>query len=423
MSDVTVSVVENNTLVTVSGDVVDISVTENPVTITTGTSGPQGATGVIAATAPITYNSGTQTVAINQAGLTLAQSQITGLVSDLAGKASLGAANAFTVGGHVITNAATAVVPLVLKGAASQSADLLKIQSSAASDLFTVRNDGQITTVAGINATGLSLNSFGGAAVSGRIVHITTSNATLVPLNVRGAASQSANLQEWQNSAGTVLAKIDSTGIIQSANAFQGTGFLNTSGQTTISIATNRNVGLATASGSYGGGQATVFIGNATTVPSSNPSGGGILYVESGALKYRGTSGSAGTLINADGTITATDATVATAANGVGYMGLPQNSTTTGSYTIVAADAGEHIYASATRTVTIPANASVAFPIGTTLTFIAGAGATMTIAITTDTMYLAGAGTTGSRTLAAHGIATAVKTTSTTWLISGNGLT
>jgi hypothetical protein len=38
-------------------------------------------------------------------------------------------------------------------------------------------------------------------------------------------------------------------------------------------------------------------------------------------------------------------------------------------------------------------------------------------------MYLAGAGTTGSRTLAAHGIATAVKTTSTTWLISGNGLT
>ena len=104
-------------------------------------------------------------------------------------------------------------------------------------------------------------------------------------------------------------------------------------------------------------------------------------------------------------------------------MGLPQNSTTTGSYTIVAADAGKHIYASATRTVTIPANASVAFPVGTTLTFIAGAGATMTIAITTDTMYLAGAGTTGSRTLAAHGIATAVKTTSTTWIISGNGLT
>jgi hypothetical protein len=38
-------------------------------------------------------------------------------------------------------------------------------------------------------------------------------------------------------------------------------------------------------------------------------------------------------------------------------------------------------------------------------------------------MYLAGAGTTGSRTLAAYGMATAVKMTSTTWIISGNGLT
>ena len=145
----------------------------------------------------------------------IAQSQVTSLVTDLAGKASLGSANAFTVGGHVITNAATAVVPLVLKGVASQSADLLKIQNNSSSDLLTVRNDGQITTVAGINATGLSLNSFGGAAVSGRIVHITTSNATLVPLNVRGAASQSANLQEWQTSAGGTAASIGSSGILK----------------------------------------------------------------------------------------------------------------------------------------------------------------------------------------------------------------
>ena len=47
----------------------------------------------------------------------------------------------------------------------------------------------------------------------------------------------------------------------------------------------------------------------------------------------------------------------------------------------------------------------------------------MTIAITTDTMRLAGAGTTGSRTLAANGIATALKLTSTEWIISGTGLT
>ena len=34
----------------------------------------------------------------------------------------------------------------------------------------------------------------------------------------------------------------------------------------------------------------------ATAVPSTNPTGGGIIYVESGALKYRGSSGTVTTL-------------------------------------------------------------------------------------------------------------------------------
>jgi hypothetical protein len=66
----------------------------------------------------------------------------------------------------------------------------------------------------------------------------------------------------------------------------------------------------------------------------------------------------------------------------------------------------------------------VAFPIGTAVTFINQNGAgVITIAITSDTMRLAGAGTTGNRTLAANGIATAIKVTSTEWIISGTGLT
>jgi hypothetical protein len=119
------------------------------------------------------------------------------------------------------------------------------------------------------------------------------------------------------------------------------------------------------------------------------------------------------------------EGTSLTAANGFGYMGIPQSSVagTTGSYIIAATEAGKHIYASATRTVTIPANSSVALPVGTTIVFIAGTGATMTISITTDTLYLAGLGTTGSRTLAPFGVATAIKITSNSWIISGNGLT
>lgn len=113
--------------------------------------------------------------------------------------------------------------------------------------------------------------------------------------------------------------------------------------------------------------------------------------------------------------------------NAVGYLNVPINSQSA-AYTLVLSDSGKtilHPSADTTaRTFTIPANASVAFPLGTAVTFVNQNGAgTVTIAITTDTMRLAGAGTTGSRTLAANGIATALKITSTEWIISGTGLT
>jgi hypothetical protein len=41
---------------------------------------------------------------------------------------------------------------------------------------------------------------------------------------------------------------------------------------------------------------ARVFVANSTAVPGSNPTGGGYLYVESGALKYRGSSGTVTTI-------------------------------------------------------------------------------------------------------------------------------
>lgn len=110
----------------------------------------------------------------------------------------------------------------------------------------------------------------------------------------------------------------------------------------------------------------------------------------------------------------------------VGFRNIPQNSQSA-NYTLVLADAGKHIFHPASdnnaRTFTIPANASVAYPIGTALTFINMAVANVTIAITSDTMTFSPSGTTGSRTLATYGSATCVKIASTQWLISGSGLT
>jgi len=109
----------------------------------------------------------------------------------------------------------------------------------------------------------------------------------------------------------------------------------------------------------------------------------------------------------------------------VGFRNTPINSRSA-AYTLVLADSGKTILHpiadNNARTFTIPANSSVAYPVGTVVTFINLIN-TVTIAITTNTMYLAGDGATGSRTLAAYGVASAVKVASTTWVISGNGLT
>jgi hypothetical protein len=110
----------------------------------------------------------------------------------------------------------------------------------------------------------------------------------------------------------------------------------------------------------------------------------------------------------------------------VGFRNIPVNSQST-AYTTVLADSGKVIFHPSTdanaRTFTIDSNANVAYPVGTALTFINMTSQVVTIAITSDTMYLSSAGTTGSRSLAQYGSATAIKITSTNWLISGSGLT
>jgi hypothetical protein len=109
----------------------------------------------------------------------------------------------------------------------------------------------------------------------------------------------------------------------------------------------------------------------------------------------------------------------------VGFRNTPVNSQDE-AYETVLADSGKTILHPVAddnaRIFTIPANSSVAYPVGTVISFV-NLQNTVTIAITTDTMYLANDGDTGDRTLAEYGMASAMKVASTTWIISGNGLT
>lgn len=125
------------------------------------------------------------------------------------------------------------------------------------------------------------------------------------------------------------------------------------------------------------------------------------------------TGGTARLTINSSGGITSSDL-----ADAVGYKGLPQNSQTTG-YTLALSDMGKHISIT-TGNITIPANGSVAFPVGAAVTIFNNSGSTQTISITTDTLRQAGTTNTGTRTLAAYGVATVLKVASTTWVVSGN---
>lgn len=192
--------------------------------------------------------------------------------------------------------------------------------------------------------------------------------------------------------------------------------------------------------------------------PALNPSGSGSPGGASGQLQYNNGGAFGGFAASGDATITPSTGVIAvTKLNGVspgnafgttvpscaipnalGWSGsawtcnaptptnLAQNNQSA-AYTFALTDAGQQVYHPSSdttaRTWTIPANASVAFAIGTKIDVVndCSAGA-LTIAITSDTLVWFTAGSTGSRTLAACGEATLSKVGATRWVIIGSGV-
>lgn len=107
------------------------------------------------------------------------------------------------------------------------------------------------------------------------------------------------------------------------------------------------------------------------------------------------------------------------AATSLGFRGLPPSGQSAGSgITLALTDAGRMVI-NTLGGWTIPANGSVAFPIGTTIALYNNSASAQTVAITTDTLRRAGTADTGSRTVAQRSIATIVKIAATEWVISG----
>jgi hypothetical protein len=91
--------------------------------------------------------------------------------------------------------------------------------STGATDNAILRADG---------TGGATLQNSGVTVSDNSEVLIVSGAATAIPLAIKAAASQTGNLQEWQNSAGTILARVDNAGTIRTTagTALQTAGFV-----------------------------------------------------------------------------------------------------------------------------------------------------------------------------------------------------
>ena len=142
---------------------------------------------------------------------------------------------------NTITAASASTKPLILKGAASQSANYFEIQNSSGTAIAYINSVGSFITTDSITATGSVLATNGVYANTGYIgaeISAKPFLSTVIGIIVRAATSQTADLQQWQNSSGTVLAKVDASGSVTAVDLTL-SGNLTVNGTTTNLNTTN----------------------------------------------------------------------------------------------------------------------------------------------------------------------------------------
>jgi hypothetical protein len=119
-------------------------------------------------------------------------------------------------------------IPVAIRAAASQTADLQQWQNSSAGTVARVTSAGD----AAFGAVALGNGTIYG---SSSWLNVGLTNASQIGAIIKGAASQSADLQQWQNSGSTAVTKIGNTGDVtapafRTTNDYVVTGQLNNGG-------------------------------------------------------------------------------------------------------------------------------------------------------------------------------------------------
>lgn len=213
----------------------------------------------------------------------------------------------------------------VADGVATDLANLTTTDVAEGTNLYftDARADGRIAAAVGVSvqAYDADLTAFAGkTAPTGDVVGTsdaqTLTNKTisggsasnLTALSTTGdvsfGASSATNPQGWGRIMSVENSGTNGAGIgVKDANAqwtlasYQGGLYFAKDALATCLFLglDGKNVGVGTTT-QFGSGSGVVGIVNATTVPTTNPTGGGVLYVEAGALKYRGSSGTVTTI-------------------------------------------------------------------------------------------------------------------------------
>lgn len=171
-------------------------------------------------------------------------------------------------------NASALSIDLQTAGTAAQGIFITATGGATAGDLIKVRNNSREDFV--VKNTGRVGIGIATAATPAGMVEVKPSDDSTAALVVRPFSATGTNVLEARNSAGTTVTRISRDGNIVSSAVL----FNNSNG-----------IQLGATSSDFGGGVGVIGLKNATTVPTTNPTLGVVLYSDAGVMKYRDPAG------------------------------------------------------------------------------------------------------------------------------------
>jgi hypothetical protein len=341
-----------------------------------------------------------------------------------------------------IYNSSSNTPGLIIRNAANQAVDPFILQNSTTGQVFGINDSGKIK---------IGLNAGFGSPLS--MLSIQTNNTGATGAIIRGTSGQTANLQEWQNSSGSVVSAINASGqaiiggsaaisygSLASLSVYTGASttpgivikgatsqsealqrWLDSSGTSLADMSANGYLRVTRLYGNTGNGYIGSAGGNELIVfPHTSSNVVWTVRGNSGQSadlqQWQNSAGASAVAIDALGNITAS-----------GNVVYNQAITSVSSvfYTLLSTDSGKFVdmTSSVSNTIYIPASANVAWSIGARIDIIqSGAGQTNIVpanaAITVN--YYSPTASAARTIKGRYGAATLVYKSAENWLLIGN---